>query len=272
MKYNNAAKGTVFHKNLSEYFESKKHVEYFNNKKYTTALMNRIGISSRYINFLEQSNLITPIRDGVKGWKKFSFMDVLWLRIIVELRKFGIQKERLKSIREHLTYPSHFSSDEQNYSEYPELEFYTTSFINKPSRIYLVINNNGTSQLGYEVEFDPILYPNDIEAHLKLPLHKFLYEMLSSTINGGRYENPPSKYMYVSTQEKETIKSIRSNNVIQVNLKMKNGHINTIDTTKFFNKIDVNFEDLKKQSKYQNIETIVKGSQEFFKQTIKKKI
>jgi|CXWL01.1.fsa_nt_gi hypothetical protein len=60
------------------------------------------GISYRVLNHWSEIGLIEDTREYEAGWRKLSVADLLWIRIIQELRKFGLPLEKLAVVRSSL--------------------------------------------------------------------------------------------------------------------------------------------------------------------------
>lgn len=68
--------------------------------KHPGTLLNKF-ISSRTLNFwAEENKLLDKWKE--KGWRKFSLMELTWLRIIYELRQFGMNFTALQRMKETL--------------------------------------------------------------------------------------------------------------------------------------------------------------------------
>lgn len=69
-------------------------------KKFTSTLINPF-VSSRQLNYwLNEAKLLPEYED--KGWRKFSFLELVWLKIVNDLRDFGVDFEVLKKLYEDL--------------------------------------------------------------------------------------------------------------------------------------------------------------------------
>ena len=68
----------------------------FNEQKFTIGEEN---ISSRVLNHWCEMGLITDDRVDKKSWKKFSASELLWIRIIIKLRNFGLDLKRIKQVK-----------------------------------------------------------------------------------------------------------------------------------------------------------------------------
>ena len=59
------------------------------NKKTNT--VNDSGATYRLINHWADGGLIEDSRlDSKKGWRRLSFLDLVWIQVLVELRKYGV--------------------------------------------------------------------------------------------------------------------------------------------------------------------------------------
>lgn len=83
---------------IGHYLKDKdKGVEYINlltKKRFT---IKDTDITYRVINHWSSLGLLDDARSGDgNGWRKFSVVDMTWLRILMELRKFGVPLEKIK--------------------------------------------------------------------------------------------------------------------------------------------------------------------------------
>lgn len=69
----------------------------FNEKKYT---VKDSTLSYRQINSLGASAMLQDERENDRGWRKFSFKDLVYLYTILECRKYGIINEKLQELRD----------------------------------------------------------------------------------------------------------------------------------------------------------------------------
>ncbi|MFA5828331.1 MAG: hypothetical protein WC841_03170 [Candidatus Shapirobacteria bacterium] len=67
----------------------------FNQKKYTIA---DTPLSYRQANTLDKDKLLNDNRTGGKGWRKFSFKELVYIDIVLDLKKFGVKHEQLKQL------------------------------------------------------------------------------------------------------------------------------------------------------------------------------
>ena len=77
--------GEFLHSNLNI-------IEQFNVQKHTIGEEN---ISSRVLNHWYEMGIITDDRENKKRWKKFSVSELVWIRIVLKLRNFGLDSNVL---------------------------------------------------------------------------------------------------------------------------------------------------------------------------------
>jgi hypothetical protein len=66
-----------------------------NKKIYTVA---DTALSYRQVHILDNDRLLDDRRKDNQGWRKFSFKELVYIEIIIELKKFGIKHEQLKQL------------------------------------------------------------------------------------------------------------------------------------------------------------------------------
>ena len=105
------------------------------------------------------------------GWRRFSIMDALWLKIICELREFGMGWNTIKIVRESLEF------EKSKYGvAMPILEFYTAFAIGNKMPVLLLVFKDGicvpTNYTQYKVarEF------GEVENHIQINLNKILQD------------------------------------------------------------------------------------------------
>lgn len=71
----------------------------------------RVGIQNdsatyRFINYLTSTGLLDDRRETAgKGWRKFSYVECVYINIVVALRKFGVKVEAIKPVYELFSQP-----------------------------------------------------------------------------------------------------------------------------------------------------------------------
>lgn len=63
------------------------------------------GVPYRSINHWESEGLIDNARGETRSWRRFSFVEFVWIRMIDEMRKAGLPLDTIKAVKRHLFYP-----------------------------------------------------------------------------------------------------------------------------------------------------------------------
>lgn len=64
------------------------------------------GASYRFINYLSSTGLLDDRRDvSGKGWRNFSFVEIVYINTVIALRKFGVKADAIKPIHEFFSKP-----------------------------------------------------------------------------------------------------------------------------------------------------------------------
>lgn len=120
---------------MSKYKEVSKAMNY---EEYSVKDTNQ---TFRTINHWEQEGLLATDREKDSNWRKFSFVELIRIRFISELREFGVSIEKVKSLIQI------FEADKEKYNtEYPLLEKIILHSTFKES-LYLVFNLSGSFEI-----------------------------------------------------------------------------------------------------------------------------
>lgn len=115
-------------------------IEFINEPRYT---VKDTSASYRIINHWMTLGLIEDTRseDMSAGWRKLSFKQVLWVRILSELRKFGLSLETLQT-----TFESLFFVNGRRTDKIIELAI-ALSQPPKPQPVFLVVFQDGQAEI-----------------------------------------------------------------------------------------------------------------------------
>ncbi len=232
--------------NLEEYLDNKdldKAVELYSLISEERLKVRDTGVNYRTINHWDDHGLIRFTKNSAEGKRRFSFVDFLWIKIIDELRTFGVGipvikkitdeiyeplpfKELMKNLAENITLLSDFqgevkkefvdflSSGEYLKADFSDLEFnylhiLVTEVISSQKPIFLVVFKDG-EWLPFFKEKEN-LYPKDL-------LHKMDYhsqvrisitDLIFSIITEDSMLPYAEKMNVFDNQEKELIAIIK---------------------------------------------------------------
>lgn len=234
----------------------------FFNKKYVN--VKESDASYRAINHWESLGLLDDTRTDKQGWRKFSLLDLIWIKIILILREFGLSNKKILQVKQSLSKFPKFSE----YSNFGYLEFYISAAYFHKKATYLLIFDDGLCEpvLEDEIAFHQIGFP--ISDHIKINLNEILTEIFPDKDLSPKSETKFS----LSDEEIEIIEKVRLSDFDELSIKMKDGDVKYIDRIKT---IDVNtrLNDLAKEEKYQDIlSKYADGKLVSIKQKIKNKL
>mgnify|MGYP001290167491 CR=1 FL=1 len=106
------------------------------------------SVTPRVLNHWYQTSIISDRRTDGKGWSKFSFTELVWIKLIVRLRKFGLSLDKIKIVKEDLSK----YAVEDTYSMFPLLDFYLLYARSYKHSVDLRIFEEGHLLLGRESE------------------------------------------------------------------------------------------------------------------------
>lgn len=197
------------------------------------------------------------------GWRRFSIIDALWLKIVCELREFGMGWNTIKIVRESLEF------EKNKYGvAMPILEFYTAFAIGNKMPVLLLVFKDGicvpTNYTQYKVarEF------GEVENHIQINLNKILQDFFPAVDL-----KPVSKNeMPVNVDEMELLAFLRLNSLEKATITYKSGKMQVVEGVQ---RVDASklISDVIKEHDYQKIEAVIEGGKKVaLMRTIKKKL
>jgi DNA-binding transcriptional MerR regulator len=234
----------------------------FNEKKYT------IGgerISSRVLSHWYDIGVINDNRPNGKGWAKFSFSEVIWIEIVVKLRKFGLDLQRIKEVKEQLNVYNR--SDDK--SKCLLLDFYLIVALKSKNPIKLIVFESGQADIMRQIDID---LANELdclpEDFISIDINKLLNKLLTK-------RKIKTDYLGYSDIPKSTLiqqieESVSAEDIQSVTIKVKNE--NYIIGEEFFIKDRIKANALMNVLKFGKLIENKNGGKSTFQVTNKKKI
>jgi DNA-binding transcriptional MerR regulator len=245
-------RGNAFIADFSTYLqdtkgEFKTTKEILNKRQYTVGKTN---ISYRNINHWGASGLLPEgVKDDGTGWRKFTFIEVVWVKILERLREFGFSIEKIAKARDTAM------EWDANTDSYPIFEYYVIKAWASKADPYVVFLIDGTAEVLTSAEIEKQKVFSGSNDLLVISLKSVLKEM-------GR--NPLKPYMLFELSDKEVdlLSEIRLEGNKEVKVKVKNGHLDEIEMTKMYPEAppleDIN-RDLKKGGAFAEVVTKYEG-------------
>jgi len=107
------------------------------------------GLSSRVISHWDRNKILPDGAKGKKGWRRFSFSEIVWLKVAVRLRNFGFSLDKIADIKRQIMACNH------KYGTYPLFDF----FIEQAWRYdwvdpYIIVLADGTADIATPLEIE----------------------------------------------------------------------------------------------------------------------
>lgn len=192
--------------------------EFLNEPKYT---IGDEAISSRVLKHWHDTEILEDNRPKGKGWRKFSFTEVVWISIVSQLRKFGLDLKKIKKVKEYL---DTFNSTE-NQSQCPLLDFYIAYCMSSKIPVKLLVFDTGEVLIGIQVAIDlAVQYEFIQDDYISIDLAK----LINKRFKGEKIETDYFNYS-LSTIEKEVQQGIYYDDVKSITINV-NGNKNILLT------------------------------------------
>jgi len=186
--------------------------EFLNQPQYT------IGdetISSRVLKHWHDTGILEDNRPKGKGWRKFSFSEVIWISIVSKLRGFGMDLKNIKKVKQYL---DSFNSTE-NQSKCPLLDFYITHCMTSKTPIKLLVFDTGEALIGRQVAIDiAIQYEFIKDDYISIDIAK----LINTRFKGKKIQTDYLDYALTNI-EKEVQRGIYYEDVKTMTIKVNGG-------------------------------------------------
>lgn len=229
-----------------------------NNKERNVKFQN---ITYRQLNSWEKEGLLTNERED-RSWRRFSIMDAIWVKLIQELRAFGMGWEQIKVAKQSLEW-----ENEVYKVAMPILEFYTAFAIGNKMPVLLLVFKDGLCVPANLTQYKVAREFSEVENHLQINLNTILQGFFPNVDLMPKYKPE----MPVSLNEMELLAYLRIGDFEKVTLKFNGGEMEKFEGVQRL-KVKQRVEEIIRQHNYQDIELKVEngGVTAIFK-TIKKK-
>jgi len=178
------------------------------------------GVAYRVINHWEQKGLL-PKRDAEEGWRKFNFVELVWLKTIIRLRKLGFPIPNIVRVKNGVMEWS------KGLKTYPILEYFIVKAAISPidPYIFLLPDGRATVLSSREIEdYKSLFASNDA---ILISIKSILKEL-------GMKVAKPETLRALSYEENVLLNEVRDNQNSEVKAKIKHHKlrkISEIETT-----------------------------------------
>lgn len=178
-------------------------------------------ITYRELNHWSSLGLLGGERgDDVRSWRKLSLRDLFWLRILKELRDFGLSLEAIKKI-----YDAVVALGKDGVGNHLD-DAFAACCCAKPIKVYLVVNKMG----GCKILSGAAL--KEFEAKTRTSVIRiFLNEMFYDITRDARAlaGNTETAMMDITADEKLVVAAMREPAIRELRVKLRNGELKELE-------------------------------------------
>jgi hypothetical protein len=178
-------------------------------------------ISYRELNSWEKAGLLNVEREG-REWRRFSIMDAIWVKLIKELREFGVTWKQLKVTKDSLEFES-----ERCGVPMPMLEFYTAFVIAQRMPVVILVFKNGIAIPVSLTQFKVAKETTGVANHVQISLNDLIQGMVPEI----DLKPIHTAEMPLDVDEMELLAFLRFADYEKVEIKYKDGKIDMIEGT-----------------------------------------
>ena len=219
-------------------------------------------ITYRQISGWEKEGLLDNTRKG-NEWRRFSIMDAIWLKIIHELRGFGMSWNQIKVTKESLEFQSSKCGVNM-----PLLEFYTAFAIANRMPVLILVFKDGVAIPANYVQYKVTRDFLGLESHIQLSLNDMLQGFFPDVDLKATITNDQP----LELDEMELLAFIRLKRFEKIEIKYANGRMDLIEGLESINN-KKRIDEILKEQQYASIELIEEnGKVTRILRKIKKKI
>ena len=228
-------------------------IEQINQQTYT---IGEEKLSSRVLNHWYKAGIITDDRPNNKGWKKFSFSEIIWMHIVIKLRKFGLDLKKINGVKQQID----FYNSKESKSKCPLLDFYILVAINSDIPIKFIVFESGQAEIVKQTDID---FANQLEFitedFITIDINKLLDKIITKKSIKADYFN------YNKTEiEKEIFHSLYIDEDKSITIKLNNGKEFLVNKEKVLSS-KKEMESLLNKLAYAQGSTIKKGNKKYHK-------
>lgn len=177
------------------------------------------GATHRLINHWAETGLISDAREDEQGWRKFSFVDLIWVHVLMEMRKFGMPLKAMK-----LAYQSTFFSSALPRKGTTVFEFSVfRSMLRDP--MHIVVYSDGWCEYLFKQDYEFNLQFGllDEKSYLIVNLSKCVRAVLPGV------ETPSYPISIEPTSaELEVIRKLREGNLDELKIRLNDGRVHSL--------------------------------------------
>jgi hypothetical protein len=218
----------------------------------------------RIINHWSSEGLIDDDREqDSKQWRKMSIIDIAWIRIIVEMRKFGLPLDKIKYAKKQLWFSPDYTKGK---CPFFEVAVWRTVCLKRET--FILVFPDGNAYPISKESLDARNRCSVIDSYISINLNRVVQDIFKDR-NFDFY--PKTTGFTLTEEELNLINDVRKGNFESIRIRLKGGEIEMIEATE---KIDAQkrIVEILSDADFQDIEVKKKdGKIVSIRRTVKKK-
>jgi len=216
-----------------------------NRKKYTVS---DTPLTYRQVNSLDTDKLLNDKRKDKQEWRKFSLKELIYIGIVVELKKFGFKHEQLKQLWFSF-FKKYDKSLEPNLEPNEGESLYAIACVFGGVEMSLCFDNDGNIQ--YIDPVNSVLFTQNSKPLIKICLNEIVNKLVKiitkeeiPIVSSIRRLVLDHKVTTNSKKEDELLNIIRNKFYSSIRVKKKNGEIATVYAEKYNSEGEMGLQEL----------------------------
>lgn len=189
------ARGDGFDEDYYDYLDDNAHKPLKQSLRERRFSVGETDVAYRVINYWEEKRLL-PKRGKDEGWRKFSFVELIWLKVIQRLRNYGIPISTIKATKKNVM------RWDDDLNTYPVFEYYIVKALASTTDPYVVVLPDGRGDIGSSREVEAYKSNFSSTDAVLISLKSILSELGLSPVR-------PEPLLALSKEEVELIHAIR---------------------------------------------------------------
>lgn len=202
-----------------------------------------LPVTYRMLNHWDVLGLLPSGLNSDGSWRKLSFLERVWIGVIMQMREFGVSLEKIAIAQKCVLQYS------KKLKAYPYFEYYTARAISSTDDPYIVVLEDGTADIGTQedIEFNKLLMnsKNMLLISLKVVLKQLGEDVVE-----------PAPLVSLTTKESEIITALRTGQYDDINIKLKDGEIIETQNSRTYHgkpEIDEIYKNIEKKKEFAEV-------------------
>lgn len=180
----------------------------------------------RIINHWSSEGLIDDDREeDSKQWRKLSIIDIVWIRVISEMRKFGLPLDKIKYAKKQLWYSPPYAE-----GKCPFFEWAVARVTCMKKETFIVVFADGNAYPISKESLDARNRCSFLDSYISINLNNLVMDIFK-----GRDFYPTATGYVLTEDELNLISDVRKGNYESIRIRMKGGQIELIEATESTN-------------------------------------